>query len=275
MRGAEVWARLLFEVTAPAVVVAQLAVARPDSGGAVDERMRIENAGGAPAVTELDGPVGGRLHLVRVQPGPLLIDYAATVGSTGLGAANDGAALVSDAEWVEALRPSRYCPSDRLAGFAAGQFGGIEPPVDRVRAICAYVHERVSYVAGASDASTDAVDTLLSGQGVCRDLAHLVATLCRAVDVPARLTAVYAPGLYPMDLHLVVETAIDGRWLVWDATRLAPRPSLVRIASGRDAADVAFTTTVHGVTELREMSIGAVARPGLPTDDHEAPVTLQ
>src|SRR5690606_13899415 len=85
-----------------------------------------------------------------------------------------------------------------------------------------------------------AVSTLLSRRGVCRDFAHLVVAFLRALDVPARVVSVYAPGLTPMDFHAVAEAAIDGTWHVVDATGLAPRQSLLRIATGRDAADTAF-----------------------------------
>jgi len=81
---------------------------------------------------------------------------------------------------------------------------------------------------------------------------------------------VYAPGLDPMDFHLVVETALLGEWFVWDATRLAPRQSLIRVATGRDAADVAFGTVLSGTAELVDMTITAVAGGDLPKDDHEA-----
>jgi transglutaminase-like putative cysteine protease len=130
------------------------------------------------------------------------------------------------------------------------------------------------YDGTASGPTTDAIDTLLAGRGVCRDYAHLTAVLCRAVGVPARVAAVYAPGLDPMDFHLVVETALADEWLVWDATRLAPRQSLIRVATGRDAADVAFGTVLSGTAELVDMAITAVADGDLPTDDHEALVRL-
>ncbi|WP_407819008.1 transglutaminase-like domain-containing protein, partial [Staphylococcus aureus] len=85
-----------------------------------------------------------------------------------------------------------------------------------------------------------AVDTLLAGAGVCRDYSHLTISLLRAVGIPARLVAVYAPGCDPMDFHAVVEANIDHVWRVVDATQLAPRSNLVRISTGRDAADTAF-----------------------------------
>jgi transglutaminase-like putative cysteine protease len=136
------------------------------------------------------------------------------------------------------------------------------------------VFNHLFYTAGSSGPTTDAIDTLLSGAGVCRDYAHLAATLCRSLDIPARVAAVYAPGLSPMDFHLVVETALDGVWRVWDATRLAPRPTLIRIATGRDAADTALATTLSGVLTMPELQIFAVAGDNLPLDDHTSLVSL-
>ena len=103
---------------------------------------------------------------------------------------------------------------------------------------------------------------------MCRDYAHLVLALLRARDVPARLVAVYAPGLSPMDFHAVVEAWVDGEWRLLDATGLAPRASMLRIATGRDAADTAFLSVHHGQADLLTMSVVAVVdalpdrRPG-------------
>jgi hypothetical protein len=77
-----------------------------------------------------------------------------------------------------------------------------------------------------------------------------------------------------MDFHLVVETAVDGHWRVWDATRLAPRQTLMRIATGRDAADTALATTLSGALTMTTMQITAVAAADLPIDDHAGLVTL-
>ena len=112
------------------------------------------------------------------------------------------------------------------------------------------MHRRLVYTSGASRPVDTAVDTLLLGQGVCRDYAHLTITLLRALEIPARLVAVYAPGLSPMDFHAVVEADVDGTWCVVDSTRLAPTSSLVRICSGRDAADTAFLIAFGGVARV-------------------------
>ncbi len=109
---------------------------------------------------------------------------------------------------------------------------------------------------------------------MCRDYAHLGVTICRSLDIPARMVAVYAPGLAPMDFHAVFEAYTDGAWLVHDATRLASRPALVRIATGRDAADTAFATVIGGRAELRATEITAVVDGALPDDRWERPVIL-
>ena len=107
---------------------------------------------------------------------------------------------------------------------------------------------------------------MLAGAGVCRDYAHLVVALLRAVKVPARLVSVYAPGLYPMDFHAVAEAVVEGQWRVVDATLLAPRDSLVRIATGRDAADTAFLDNHNGAINLSWLNVSAITDGILPSD---------
>jgi transglutaminase-like putative cysteine protease len=260
---AQVACVLGFDVTEPAEIVLRIAVTRPGS-----EQLSVVSDGRPVDAVELPDS-GGRQHLLRAPTGTLSVLYTADV-------ATDAAepAPVSDLERITALRPSRYSPSDRLLGFATREFGDDEDATATVRAITGYVFEHLAYEPGTSGPTTDATDTLLGGQGVCRDYAHLVAALCRAVGVPARVAAVYAPGLSPMDFHLVVETAIDGRWRVWDGTRLAPRGALIRIATGRDAADVALATTLSGRLTMTDMQITAVAGGDLPLDDHASLVSL-
>jgi transglutaminase-like putative cysteine protease len=265
----EVRCVLGLQVTTPAEIVLQVAAAGPDAL-VIEELLSASLNGELIPYEELPGAAGGRQHVLRAGRGRLLVVYEAKVSRDPVGDAQ----VVTLRDRVDALRPSRYCPSDRLSGFAGSRFGREPSALDKVRAICAYVNQHTRYVSGSSSGTTDAVDTLVSGQGVCRDFAHLVAALCRAVDVPARVTGVYAPGLSPMDLHAVVETDIDGRWQVWDATRLAPRPSLVRIATGRDAADTAFATVLSGNAELTNLEVTAVAGGRLPMDDHIALVSL-
>jgi transglutaminase-like putative cysteine protease len=110
---------------------------------------------------------------------------------------------------------------------------------------------------------------------VCRDFAHVTAALLRAKDVPARLASVYAPGLRPMDFHAVVEAYVDGAWQLVDATGLAPRSTMLRIATGRDATDTAFLSNYHGAVNLRALTVTATSQGDLPTDDGHALTVLR
>jgi len=180
----------------------------------------------------------------------------------------DGVADIEPAnDWyrIEYARPSRYCDSDRLMPVAAAEFSGLFGK-DLLDAVSSWVGSRLSYVAGSSKPIDGAVDTYLSRQGVCRDYAHLVIALLRGLNVPARLAAVYAPGLNPMDFHAVAEAFVDNAWWVVDATTLAPRPSLLRIATGRDAADTSFLSTLTGSLTLHSVAVSATV-DSLPPDD--------
>jgi transglutaminase-like putative cysteine protease len=141
-------------------------------------------------------------------------------------------------------------------------------------AVSSWVGDRLSYVAGASQPTDGAVATMLARAGVCRDYAHLVVALLRALDVPARLASVYAPGLSPMDFHAVAEAYVEGAWHVVDATALAPRGSLVRIATGQDASETAFLSQHGAAVDLRRIAVTAVVDE-LPGDDLTRLVTLR
>ena len=104
------------------------------------------------------------------------------------------------------------------------------------------MRDNLIYVPGSSDGTTTAADTFVAQQGVCRDYAHLTAALIRSRDIPARLVSVYALDLDPPDFHAVVEVWLDGAWHIVDSTGLAPVETMVRIAVGRDATDIAFMT---------------------------------
>lgn len=140
------------------------------------------------------------------------------------------------------LLPSRYCQSDLLARFAWQKFGQIGDAYDQVLEITKWIHENVEYILGATNAGTSAYDTVTQCAGVCRDFAHLGIALCRALTIPARYFSGYAYRLEPPDFHACFEAFIGGYWILFDATKLASPNGLVRIGSGRDAADVSLCT---------------------------------
>jgi transglutaminase-like putative cysteine protease len=241
-----------------------LAAASPTAG----EALRVQDPNGAGVAVREVRADGGRVHLVDVPTREVQVSYRAEADLAGW-----DAEPVSEIDALVYRRPSRYCPSDRLSGFAAAEFGSLDPQ-DAALAVERWLYEKLSYVPGSTDARDDALHPLLTRTGVCRDYAHLGVALCRALGIPARYAAVYAPGLSPMDFHAVFEAAIDGRWYVFDGTRLAPRRSLTRIASGRDAADTAFLTPLSAVVGSVQHDVTVTADPDLPVDDRNAPVPL-
>jgi len=249
--------RLVLEIDGPVRLDVQVAVANEP----LDETLDVTCDGAPVVVAEVVVAGIGRVHVVDPPSGRLVIAYDATV----LGAAATPA--VTAAERITYRRPSRYAESDRLGPMAQAEFAGITDAGELLAAVSSWVGSRLSYVPGSSGPTEGAVDTMLKRQGVCRDYAHLVIALLRALDVPARLAAVYAPGLDPMDFHAVAEAAVGDTWQVVDATLLAPRSTLVRIATGRDAADTAFLSSYGGLAQLLETEVSATVDGALPTDD--------
>ena len=251
----------------PGTVLALQVAPATSAGVRADEQFTVTLDGRLVPVEELPGDHGGRIHIVRADAGALQLVYSSIVHPvTTVGPAADEL----DVEAIQYLRQSRYCPSDAMIGFAGAELG----PDATADTIAEWVFERLAYVLGMSTPTTTALETLAANAGACRDFAHLTIALCRARGVPARLAAVYAPGLTPMDFHAVVEAGADGMWHVLDATRMAPRSALVRIATGRDAADTAFATTLAGDAELLTFEVTATTDGDLPADDHRATVAL-
>lgn len=250
--------RIVLDVTEPAELVFAVAVSAHYRD--VDEEFTATVDGTPVESRPMSDAHGTRLRALTSPTGRLEVTYRAEV--RGLG----DAATASSTDRLVYLRPSRYAQSDALLEQAAEQFGGIDEPADVLRAVSSWVGTRLSYVPGSSGPTDGATRTLEIRKGVCRDYAHVCVALLRARGIPARTVAVYAPGLDPMDFHAVAEAWVEGAWRVVDATTLAPRSTLVRIATGRDAADTAFLTVVSGRTDLVETEITAVVDE-LPGDD--------
>jgi transglutaminase-like putative cysteine protease len=263
----DVAVRLRATIAAPASVVLSVAVATVHQLDS--ETLEVELDGRPILVDEIGAAVGARLHETPTLPaGRLTIQYRASVQASAVPLADalQTPPSIEALERITYLRPSRYCESDRLAPVARAEFAGLRGH-DLLATITDWVGARLTYVSGSSRPTDGAVATYLAREGVCRDFAHLVVAFLRACDVPARVVSVYAPGVDPMDFHAVAEAYVDGAWHVVDATRLAPRTSMVRIATGRDAADIAFMTVSGGMVELNEIEVFAVAQPTLPIDD--------
>ncbi|MHA3022917.1 transglutaminase-like domain-containing protein [Mycobacterium sp. BMJ-28] len=252
-------AHLDVDINGPSTLEFQIAVA-PHPGAQISEYLAFVMNGQQIFATEIAGVHGNRIHKFDAPVGQLTVDYTATI------VGRSEPAPVTDYDLSQYLRPSRYAESDKFFGFAGYEFNQYSDTATLLANISSWVGRRLSYVPGSSDPIDGAEDTLLAGAGVCRDYAHLVVALLRAVNVPARLVAVYAPGCMPMDFHAVAEAFVDGQWRVVDATYLAPRQTLVRIATGRDAADTAFLDNHGGSITLTNMVVTATTNQNLPFD---------
>ncbi|UFU02612.1 transglutaminase family protein [Ruania suaedae] len=254
-------------------IALQVALARVP-GLVVEESLEILQDGRALEPEEIATGRGERMHVLTLErtaseAGNVSVTYR---GSAQTQAGADGE-RTSPADLMAYRRPSRYAQSDELFVTARRELGG-RHGLELVHAVGDWVAARVRYVPGSSRVTDGAVATLLQGQGVCRDYAHLVVALLRALDVPARLAAVYAPGLRPMDFHAVAEAWVQGAWYTVDATRMAPRASLVRIATGRDAADTAFLSAYGAGIRMGHQAVTAVVEGDLPTEDPTAAVQM-
>ena len=200
------------------------------------------------------GNLCDRLTLVE---GPNLLRFDATVDvADGVDAVAPGTPQVPiealPDEALVYLLPSRFCMSDLLHDEAWELFGSVEPGWTRAQAIADWVHESVTYNAGASTAMTSALDIWLSRTGVCRDFAQLGVTLCRAMNIPARYAFGYIPDIgvpvadEPMDFCAWYEVYLGDRWWTFDPRNNVPRTGRVLIGRGRDALDVAMVTTYGG-----------------------------
>lgn len=254
-----VTAHVTCQVNQPAEMVWSVAAAHGPVTS--DEDLTMTSNGEPLVYDEIAADEGTRLHVVRGVPaGPFELTYKAVVEGHGPEA---GFSTLHD---IVYRRPSRYCDSDTLAAVATAEFGALEGK-ELVDAVSSWVGVQLAYVSGSSRPTDGAVQTFLQRQGVCRDFAHLVIALLRARNMPARLVSVYAPGLDPMDFHAVAEAYVDGAWHVVDATSLAPRQTMLRIATGADASDTAFLTVHSGLVELGMVEVTAVVDPELPADD--------
>ncbi len=152
------------------------------------------------------------------------------------------------------LYPSRYCQSDKLYRFANTKFGSIVNPFSKVIALTNWIHENVEYLSGSTNSQTSAYDTVTELAGVCRDFAHLGIALCRALTIPARYFTGYAYQLQPPDFHACFEAYLGNNWVLFDATKLVPLNGLVKIATGRDAAETAVAS-LFGIVQGNSMNV--------------------
>ena len=163
----------------------------------------------------------------------------------------------------EALRyllSSRYCEVDRMLNIATELFAGVAPGWNRVQSVCQWVHDKVKFGYEYASATKTALDVFADRKGVCRDFQHLAITMCRALNIPARYATGYLgdigvpPAPVAMDFSAWFEAYLEDRWWTFDARHNHPRIGRVLMAVGRDASDVALTTS-FGTANLLEFRV--------------------
>jgi transglutaminase-like putative cysteine protease len=145
---------------------------------------------------------------------------------------------------------SRYCETDRLAGFAWDQFGNGPTGWGRVQAVCDFVHQHIQFGYHNARRTRTAFEAFEEHVGVCRDFAHLGVALCRSLNIPARYCTGYITDIgivpmptAPMDFAAWFEVYLGDRWHTFDPRNNAPRIGRILMGRGRDAADVPLSNT--------------------------------
>jgi transglutaminase-like putative cysteine protease len=266
---------LNYETTGDSEFIFLIQAALHNDQTVVQESLRLDPP--IPYRSFVHEPSGNRFLRVRALGGPLQVQYNAIVdrsaGHPDILAPEVPVHAIPD-EVMRFLLPSRYCESDLLGPVAQQMFAGLPTGYSRVRAVCDWVHDNVTYQIGSTNATTTSNDVFSQRMGVCRDYAHLALTFCRALNIPARLVSVYAHfDEPPPDFHAIFEAFVGGKWVLFDPSGMAPVDQVVRLANGRDAKDVAFAT-IYGPARMVSMSpvltcIGGSASSG---SDVAAPV---
>jgi transglutaminase-like putative cysteine protease len=252
-----------FDIPEPVACVAQLRV-HPSRASGLSEPDRVQVEPDIPIEEYVDS-FGNQCTRFLAPAGTLRLKSDFLFEDSGEpDPANPGALAHPIAELpnavIQFLLASRYCEVDSLAAAAFDLFGHTKPGWERVQAICNWVHDKVVFGYGFARSTKTALDVFTERQGVCRDYQHLAITFCRALGIPARYAAGYLgdigipPAPFPMDFSAWFEVYLEDRWWAFDARHNVPRVGRILMATGRDAADVAFFTSFGG-THLKSFLV--------------------
>jgi transglutaminase-like putative cysteine protease len=215
-------------------------------------------------ITNYRDSFGNRCARFVAPPGRLRIFSSTLIQDSGLPDETNwsaGETAVGDLphETLSFLLNSRYCEVDRFSTIALELFGHIAPGWGRVQAVCDWVNSKLAFSYHHARPTKTALDAFTERVGVCRDFQHLAITFCRALGIPARYATGYlgdigVPPGGPMDFSAWFEVFLGGRWWTFDARHNKQRIGRVLMATGRDAADVAITTS-FGQADLRSFFV--------------------
>jgi transglutaminase-like putative cysteine protease len=264
MLTVRVGCKIHFECDASATAVVLVSPRIDNAQPIRREALDFGSASRHESLTDADGNLGYRVilatglneirhdALIEVSTTP---DRAEQFGNTS-------SIATLEPEFLRYLLPSRYCDSDRLFEFAGQKFGHIYEAGERVQAISDWIHHNIEYRFGSGRPDISAAQVIERGYGVCRDFAHCMIALCRAINIPARYVTGHLPDIAhidpgtPMDFHAYSEVYLGGKWHVFDARYNEPRIGRIKIAHGLDAVECAFAT-VYGPARLTNFEVWA------------------
>ena len=248
--------QLNYSIAQPSTLIFNISVSNNGYQRILQERIEIDPPLGFDEYT--DPYAENRYFRVNAKSGKLQVFYEATVELSHFYKQPDAIPEILPAalplNTLYYLYPSRYCQSDKLMRLAQYEFGDLKLGYSRVTAISNWIYDNVEYLSFSSNQNTSAYDTATERVGVCRDFAHLGIAFCRALDIPARFVSAYAYGLNPPDFHACFEAYLEDRWYLFDPSRLVPQNGIIRIGTGRDAADVSFAT-IFGSVQMDQMRL--------------------
>ena len=242
MTRLQISADLSYRLPAPCTILVQVeAAATPDQR--LDQSRITIGPAGDKAVIPAHDRIGTRLWTTQQQQ--LTISYAAqvTVDRANPDFATLPATPLPDlpGEAVPYLFNSLYCSVSAFDQLVSSEFAGLKGgPL--IAAMADHIARTMTYGSDRDNAHTNAEQSYAARKGVCRDYAHIMISMARAADIPARFASTYAPDVQPQDFHAVPEVFLDGRWHLIDPTGMAQPSDMAVIGIGRDATDVSFLT---------------------------------
>lgn len=267
---------IVFDIPAP-VPMLLLLYTLPDRAADLrqPDRLRVEPE---IPVTDFTDGFGNRSARILAPAGRLRLcnDFIVEDPGVVLPVVSDAAQhSVADlpTECLPFLLPSRYCESDQLADEAWNLFDSYPPGWARVQAVCDWVYANVEFGYQYARKTKTACDVFQERRGVCRDFTHLAVTFCRALNIPARYATGYLgdigvpPDVNPMDFSACFQVYLGGQWHLFDARHNQRRIGWILMATGRDAADCAITTS-FGPSTLTKFLVWA---DGVPTAELSEP----
>lgn len=259
---------LAYDVAGPSAFLLNVHAAQTPRQQVIDEFFSITPH--REVTLDEDAATGNRIAAFDVASGAVLVRYAALVEVAHRILDPDDVVVETPAELpvgtLRFLYPSRYCQADLVQQQAWDRFGTMPRGYAQVRAVRDWVRENLEFEIGTSRSDTSVLDTLRDRKGVCRDFAHTMIAFCRALNYPARFVTGVDFGadasLGPPDFHAYVEVFVGGHWFLFDPTGISPVTGLIRIGTGRDAADVSFATIFGPVrTGMPKVEFSAVTDP--------------